>query len=112
MSDDMRDHWQINSRIEELLVLLDGLVAGLRGARKKALDSVLAELRYNWKALHEEHAAAHSRAYNDRHAVESLERERRGLQKRIAALEAGHKAELERYKAALANVAKDLVSQP
>src|SRR5574343_2077658 len=112
MCDDMRDHWQISGRIEELLVLLAGLAAGIRGARKKALDSVLADFRYNWKALREEHAAVHSRAYNDRHAVESLERERRGLQKRIVTLEAEHKADLARYKAALADIARDLVAAP
>ncbi len=110
--DDMRDHWQINGRVEELLVLLEGLVAGLRGARKKALDRVLPELRRNLKTLHDEHTAVHQQAYNGRHAVDGLERERRGLQKRIATLEAEHKAEIEKYKAALVDIAKDLINTP
>lgn len=94
--------------MRELLVVLDGLVVGLRGARRRALDGLLGDIRRKWEAADQEITALRNQTYNDRHKVGDLERERRGLQKRIATLETEHKAEVAKYKAALADVAKDL----
>lgn len=112
MCDCNQDYWQMANHTQELLTLLEGLVAGLRGTRKKALDSVLADLKSNLKAVHEEVTSMYRQAYNDHHAVAGLERERRGLQKRIVALETEHKATLAKYKAALVDISKDLINTP
>lgn len=112
MCDCPQDYWHFMNRAKESLMLLEGLVAGLRGARKKALDHTLADLKGAMEALGKEVESLHRRAYNDHHEVDSLERERRGLQKRIATIEAEHKATLAKYKAALADVAKDLINTP
>jgi uncharacterized coiled-coil DUF342 family protein len=98
--------------MEELQTLLEGLVVGLRGQRRKALDGVVASLRSNLKEMRREADSLHRRAYDNHYSVDSLERERRGLQKRIATLEAEHRATVAKYKAALADVAKDLINAP